>query len=670
MSHPVPARRPLTRRAVLGLGTAVAVTTVGLVAPAAAPAYAADTFTCTGPAGVFNSTTAGGTLQWRKLTAPGSTASSWSSATTIGSSGWASFGRVLGGPDGRVYAINANGLHRYRWTGSEWENLDGKQAFPMSDKFVSYGNSTWRNKITVDEIGDFYLVDASGRLKWYRYDEPARKWTIENRTIDTGWDRFDLIVAAGPGVIYARQPDGKLYRYRFDPVSQRWLSRDKYVTAGWNVFTKGMFSVGGDTLFGIKADGALVQYRYREDTNTWPVAMDQIGSGWAAFPNVFASTNTCRLTENFSPVVPVTPPAQYSPVVVMQAPPAEGAALGKLELVYVDNIGRVRHGRQNPDDFGSAQWSTLEEIESSTGRPALVADSAKRVNLFTHQTNGDIRSLTQAAAGSVAWNSWAGQGGAMRSEPSVVQLSDSSMALFALDSDGALWVRPQDGAAGDLLPWTKLGGTGLTGNPVVNAGPDGTATITAIDGTGTVMTATYHNRALTTNFAGVGDTGFTGTPAVVVMPGRRFLIFARHTDGTIKQQYQNADGTWSGTWSPVGIGDITPDGNPAAFLDPNLGRILVVTRTTENHLYQSWETAQGSRTWGNWDLNGFGNTYLADPTIFSYQSSNGSGLAFYSRDINGNPAPFVAPGVIALARKSDTAGPIFTPRQISQPESD
>ncbi|MEV6376667.1 tachylectin-related carbohydrate-binding protein [Micromonospora musae] len=655
----------------MSIGAALAITTAGLVVPfSQTSAEAADAFTCNGPASVFNNNT-NGYLYRRDLNNPVTASYSWGAAKDIGKSGW-TFGRILGGPGGRVYGINSARMFRYRWTGTGWESVNGSTSWQISTSFTGYATSAFRDKITVDEAGDFYLVDNTGRLRWYRFDEPSRKWVISGKVLDTGWDKYNLVVATSPGVLYARlTADGTLHRYRFDTATERWLIRDKLVgSSGFSSFTKGLFSVGSDTLFGIKADGALVQYRYREDTNTWPVAMDQFGSGWAAFPNVFASTNTCRLTENFSPVVPVTPPAQYSPVMVMQAPPAEGAALGKVELVYVDNIGRVMHGRQDPDALGGfTQWTALEAIESSTGRPALVADSAKRVNLFTHQTNGDIRSLTQAEAGSVAWNSWAGQGGAMRSEPSVVQLSDSSMALFALDYDGALWVCPQDGAAGDLLPWTKLGGTGLTGNPVVNAGPDGTATITAIDGTGTVMTATYRNRALTSSFASIGGIGFTGTPAVVVMPGRRFLIFARHTDGTIKQQYQNPDGTWSGTWSPVGIGDITPDGNPAVFLDPNLGRILVVTRTTDNHLYQSWETAQGSRTWGNWDLNGFGNTYLADPTIFSYQNSNGSGLAFYSRDVNGNPAPFVAPGVIALARKSDAAGPIFIPKQIAQPKN-
>ncbi|MFU8851229.1 tachylectin-related carbohydrate-binding protein [Micromonospora sp. SL1-18] len=661
-----PSTLQLTRRAALAVGAALALTAGSLVAPATvAPAYAADTFACTGAAGVFNSTTTG-TLTWRTMSSPGTTATSWSAAKTIGSSGWQNFGRILGGPDGRVYGINANGMSRYRWTGSAWETIDGKQALLISSGFVSYASSKWRNMITVDEIGDFYLVDNTGRLKWYRYDEASRNWTISSRNIDTGWDKYDLIVAAGPGVLYGRTPDGKLYRYRFDSFSQRWLSREQPAGSGWGMFTKGMFSVGGDTLYGIKTDGSLVQYRYREDNKTWAVAQNQIGTGWAGFPNVFATTNTCRLTATVSPPRPSTPTVPNTPLSVMQAPPAAGAFLGSVEYVYTDNIGTVRHGRQtNPDDFSSVQWNAVSGLDAYTGKPALIADVQSRVNILAHQTSSDVRSLTQSAAGSVSWNAWQDLAGRMKSEPSAVRLSDDSLAAFALDSDGVLWARPQDGNAGVLLPWTKLGGSGLAGTPVVNAGLDGSATIFAIDNTGAVVTGTYQNRTLTTPLSSIGGTGFTGTPSVVVMPGRRAMVFARHTDGTIQKQYQNTDGTWPGTWSTVGTGAITPTGSPTAILDPNLGRIVVVTRTTDNSLYHTWETGQGTETWGDWTLDGATGLYAVDPTLFSYQNSNGIRLAFVSRTTNGTVVPFLAE-TNTLARSTD--GPTFTAVKIPQPK--
>lgn len=654
------------RRTVLGLGAALAIVAGGLAVPfSATPAKAADSFSCTGPAGLFNNVTTG-VLYRRDLNNPLTTSYSWGGASDIGKSGW-TFGRLLGGPDGRVYGVNSAGLTRYRWTGTAWEQVDGQSNWLISSSFTSYAGSAYRDKITVDEEGDFYLIDGKGVLRWYRFDEASRKWVISAKVLDTGWDKYNLIVATSPGVLYARlASDGTLHRYRFDKATERWLMRDKLVgSTSWASFTKGLFTAGGDSLFGVQTDGDLYQYRYREDNNSWPVLAHRIGTGWN-FPNIFATTNTCHQGGLTSPVKPSTPTQQNSPLSVMQAPPADGATLGTVEYSYVDNIGRVVHGRQNdPDNFSSVQWNPVENIEAYTGKPALIADSQKRVNIFAHQISSDIRSLTQSAPGSVTWKAWTGLAGGMQSEPVVAQLSDGSLAVFALDSDGALWVRPQDGSAGELLPWTKLGGSGLTGSPVVNAGTDGAATITAVDGTGAVLTATYQNRALTAGFTSVGGTGFTGTPAVVVMPGRRAMIFARHTDGTIKKQYQNSDGTWPGTWSAIGTGAITPAGTPSAILDPNLGRILVVTRTADNAIYHSWETGQGTGVWGDWNIIGAADTFPVDPTTFTFQNSNGTQVAFVSRTINGTVTPFTAQGVNGLAR--GTATPTFSPVKIPQP---
>ncbi|MFU8851228.1 tachylectin-related carbohydrate-binding protein [Micromonospora sp. SL1-18] len=659
-------RNGVQRRAVLGVGAVLTIVASGLALPfSETPAQAADSFSCTGPASFFNNTTTG-QLARRNLNNPLTTSYSWGSATDIGKSGW-TFGRLLGGPDGRVYGINSTGMNRYRWTGTAWELVDGKSNWLISSSFTTYATSAYRDKITVDEDGDFYLIDGKGVLRWYRFDEATRKWVIYAKTLDTGWDKYNLVVATSPGVLYARlAADGTLHRYRFDKATERWLIRDKLVGgSSWAGFTKGLFSAGGDSLFGIQTNGDLYQYRYREDNNTWPVATQKIGTGWT-FPNAFATTNTCHQGGLTSPVKPSTPTQQNSPLSVMQAPPAPGATLGTVEYSYVDNIGRVVHGRQtDPDNFSSVQWNPVENIEAYTGKPALVADSQQRVNLFAHQISSDVRSLTQSAPGSTTWNAWTGLAGGMQSEPAAAQLSDGRLAVFALDSDGALWVRPQDGNAGDLLPWTKLGGSGLTGNPVVQAGTNGSATIFAIDSSGAVLTATYQNRALTTGFTALNGTGFTGTPAVVVMPGHRAMVFARHTDGTIKKLYQNSDGTWPGTWSTVGTGAITPAGTPSVILDPNLGRILVVTRTADNAIYHSWETGQGTGVWGDWNIVGAAGTFPVDPTAFTFQNSNGTQVAFVSRTINGTVTPFTTQGINGLAR--GITAPNFTQVKIPQP---
>ena len=112
------------------------------------------------------------------------------------------------------------------------------------------------------------------------------------------------------------------------------------------------------------------------------------------------------------------------------------------------------------------------------------------------------------------WNPWLALGGAMRSEPTAVRLSDDTRVVFALDAEGGiLWHRPrQDGTAGDLFPWEPpLGGTSLTGTPVAVPGADGTAALLVANAAGTLQTATYKGGALTSAWTGLGGTGFVRT---------------------------------------------------------------------------------------------------------------------------------------------------------------
>ncbi|MEV7328019.1 tachylectin-related carbohydrate-binding protein [Micromonospora sp. NPDC093244] len=661
---------PAGRRA-LAFAGALLIGGAGLVAPLpASPAQAAtDAFSCTGSAAFFNSTTAG-TLARREYSTPGRDGGVFTAASTVGPASWQTFGRLLGGPDGRVYGINSTGLNRYRWTGSAWETVDGKQSWNISTSFTGYATAAYRNKITVDQIGDFYAVDALGKLRWYRFDESTRTWTINARVIDTGWDRYNLIVAAAPGTLYARAADGKLYRHRFDPASQRWISRDRQVgSSGWQAFTKGLFSAGGDTLFGIQTDGDLFQYRYREDNMSWALTADQIGNGWAGFPNVFTTTNTCRQGAITGPALPATPVQQNAPLAITQAP-AAGTALGTLEIAYSDNIGQLRHGRANPDAMASIQWSAVPGTDAYTGKPSLVSDAQNRVTIVAHETTSNVGSLTQKTPAMPDWNPWLALGGAMRSEPTAVRLSDDTRAVFALDAGGGLWHRRQDGTAGDLLPWTPLGGTGLTGAPVVVPGVEGTATVLLADAAGTLQAATYKAGALTSAWTGLGDAGFVDTPSVITLPGRRLMVVARHTDGTIRSQLQNTDGTWPGTWSAIGDAGITPVGSPTAVLSPNTGRVSVFTRTTGDTIHHSRQTAAGSATWGNWaSATVPDETYPTDPTAFVYQNSGGTRLGFVSRTANGSVRLYdMDESAASSTTRSATAGDVsFTEREIPQP---
>ncbi|WP_430781688.1 phosphodiester glycosidase family protein [Actinoplanes sp. G11-F43] len=213
--------------------------------------------------------------------------------------GWNQFGKILAGPRNQVFGINAGGLFHYVWNGEgvAWT----KTKDTIGAQFAPYALPEWKDKITVDRAGDFYRVDGSGNLIRSRLDATTLTWTLEE-SIDTGWDQYDKVIAADAGVLYARaKSDGKLYRYHYDTTTRSWVTKGFQAGAGWQQFQSGVFSAGGNTLFGIVPDGAtneghLLQYRHREWNNAWAITANKIGNGWQDFADVAAAPDACRLT--------------------------------------------------------------------------------------------------------------------------------------------------------------------------------------------------------------------------------------------------------------------------------------------------------------------------------------------------------------------------------------
>jgi hypothetical protein len=606
-----------------------------LVVASGGAAQAADTFECSGTAPVFNAASDGKGRE-RKLNAPGTSSAAFTTAVSGAGSIWNTYPRILGGPNGRIYGINDQGAFRYRYTGNNTFETkpDGTQRTQVTNSWQRFAQPAYRDMITVDEIGDFYLVDGNGHLRWYRFDETSGAF-LWNRVIDNGWNRYNLIVAAGPGVLYGRTADGGLFRSRFEPTSQRWVEQHRQVGSGvWSSFTKGIFSAGGDTLFGIKADGNLIHYRYREDSNSWALLTKDVGDGYHAFPNTWANTDTCKLTDRHVPARPVVTES-YSPTVAIQRPPS-GTELGPLEYVYADNIGQLRHGfQENPDTFGSIQWTAGDADQVFTGRPSLVVNPQGNVRLFAHQWNSDAWSYTRLPSPSTAFAAGLDFGGALRSRPVGVRLSDGTPAVFGLDADGGLWFRGWDGVINELLAWKRLGG-GAAGELTVVAGTGGKASIFALDPDGTPIVATYAAGAISA-WTELGGSGFNGTLAVVKMTGQFLRVFGRAADGHLLTQQQTPAGVFPGVWQQVG--DFVSTGSPAAVLDPPTGRLVVVARGADSEIYRVFETTGGSQTWGAWlpITNGGSDPSATDPTITSY--TDGSGQTYmivYRNADNGN----------------------------------
>ena len=616
-----------TRRLALLVAT---VAVVPLVFVVRQDAQAADTVTCATQAQVF-AAEPGGVLWRYPFNAPASATGAFAARAQIGA-GWQMYPRVLGGTGGRVYGINKDGVYRYRWLGAAgWEVVNGSTRQLISTGFDQYATPAYRNKITIDGSNDIYLIDGLGRLLTYRYDEAHKTWLWSGRVLDNGWDRYDLIVAGSTGVIFARTPDGKLFRHRYDAASQRWIGKPLQVGSGWNTFAKGIFAVGGDVLFGIKADGTIYQYHYREDNNTWPIVGRKVGNGgWQNFANVLGITDGCKLTVSHTPAKPTTPVQDAAPTGALYAAPTGAQTSGSLEYAFTDSIGRLVHGRQNPDAISDVQWTTLSGTDSFTGVPALSTGPQGRVQILGHNAGSDVWTRRQSAPDSPAWDTWNDLGGAMKSEPVVVTLSDGKQAAFALDATGAAWVRPQDAAGTELAAWRVVSGTGLTGPLVAVAAPNRGVTLIANTAAGTPQTAVYREGTVSA-WTSLGGAGLTGTPAAVVLPGPKLRLFARDGEGHLVTQVQGDTGTFPGGWTA--IGEQTVAGSPAAVLHPITGKIDVIARNTDGSMHVSREVGQGTGQFAPLSdppTDGF--VAATDPTVVVYHNANGPAYLFAARN--------------------------------------
>ncbi|ONI85492.1 hypothetical protein ALI22I_27215 [Saccharothrix sp. ALI-22-I] len=333
------------------------------------------------------------------------------------------------------------------------------------------------------------------------------------------------------------------------------------------------------------------------------------------------------------PTVPVVPNTRTT---VLQAAPVAGALAGTLEYAYTDNSGRVVYGHQQQvDNFSSVQWTVVSGNEAFSGQPTLAQLSDGRIQVTAQHRSGDVWSLTQTAAGAVTWNPWVNLGGSMAAAPTAVKLADGTLAQFAVDVDGKLWVYQQKGT----VPfWRNLGDQNLVGGLSVVAVRDGVR-VFGLDGAGAVKSVLFYNDGSLSPWTDLGGAGSSGTPAVVVRPGYQLQVFVRGAAGSIVTKLQDAGGTWPGGWTEVGTPAVAPAGAPAAVLDPGVGRVAVMFRGTDNEIYRVWETEIGANTWGTWGtfIEGLSDPSATDPSVLPYYNGTSDTWVLTFRSPNGTP---------------------------------
>ncbi|MET9229433.1 tachylectin-related carbohydrate-binding protein [Lentzea sp. NPDC003310] len=246
---------------------------------------------------------------------------SWSGGQAVGN-GW--FGRMLAGSGNVVWdfhkKIDGNDPHadgvlkRWVWNPSATTPDTGfwSGGQVVGNGWERYLTAEYKNRITIDSAGRIFIIDDQGRLRYYVWNTATGSWVNgAGDTIESGWERFDLIAAAGDGVLYARKPNGELFRFEYDVPAKTWIQKDKPAGTGWNMFSE-IFSPGGDLLYARGALGknpwgddtvpVLRWYAHYDNTDGWaPGAADNtgrsIGSGWDTERHVSAQAGSCALVK-------------------------------------------------------------------------------------------------------------------------------------------------------------------------------------------------------------------------------------------------------------------------------------------------------------------------------------------------------------------------------------
>jgi hypothetical protein len=641
---------PASRRGVVGFLAALMVATVTVVAPLPMTTANADT-------GGIDPTADMATVSWGPnridLFAKGTDGSlkhkfyngRWSTWESLGG------GAITSGPAaaswgaGRldVFARStANSLlHRWYANGawSGWEDLGG--SLYSAPAAVSWG----AGRI------DVFVRGANNVLYQKAYHAGWGGWSSRGTGVISAptvasWDvgRLDVFYRGGGNAMY-----------------HIWYSNSAWsgVQNMGGVFTSSPAAVSwGTGRIDIFGRGTNNQVYHRYFSGGWSPSWGSLGGSMATSPavaswgsgrlDVFArGTDQTLQTRSWTgaawsawriepDTAPTVPTGQNSPVVAVQPPPSVGALVGALEYAYVNNIGQlvIVHQR-DPSIFSELQYIVVSGLERFSGPPTLGVQPDGKVQVSALHESSDVWAKTQTAVGSATWNSgWLDQGGRLASPLAVGRQGDGSLVLFAVDAAGALWSITQSTLTSSFGTWRSLGDVNLVGVPTVVTTRDGLQ-VFGVDTTGAVRTVSLSSAGVVSAWTNVGGSGFTGTPAAVVLPGYQIRLFVRSADGTIVTKMQDDTGAWPTAWDPVGT--LVTAGSPTALLSPTSGKTEVVVRTADGALWSTGETLQGSGQWRDWLLALDPTVYPAaatDPTAFPFNPGTGPTWAVVYRDIN------------------------------------
>ncbi|WP_186763199.1 tachylectin-related carbohydrate-binding protein [Lentzea tibetensis] len=507
--------------------------------------------------------------------------------TRIGT-GWS--GRTLVGRGGSVHNITDSGeLRKFSFNGREFRQLPhGGQYDVIGSDWQLYTSAAYRNRITFDSEGALFTIDQQGDLRWWYFDEAHQGWHPESgRVLATGWGQYDMITAAGPGVLQARRSDGAMTRFRYHQGSQRWIRENTSSGQGWQMFEK-MFSMGGDVLYGVnRYNGDLLWYGYDEASNRWVADTGRLaGRDWAGLRDIGANTWNCRSKTMRSPEEHGLSGSTYPPAVV-------DSDLGVLHTFQVKNDSLVHGTMTDPASFrsttapGQVYGNVLRPHVSSTGVAEVYG--TERFGASANRWSADGQ-----------WQQRQEHAGYLSHAPAVHRRANGTVALYGV-VDGQLWLRE------GTLPWRALGGTDLSGYATIGKQTDSSVNLFVRNTRGELFEVTH-------TASGLGEFQQFGNGILLYSDGVTAVA-----DGAgqvwVAGQSQQGHVIVAGagrSWNQLGYYNTS---SPALARDAD-GKVTIVARKFNGKWERTTQAAPGSGEFGPWTEIETGDTETtSDPAL-------------------------------------------------------
>jgi hypothetical protein len=246
-----------------------------------------------------------------------------------------------------------------------------------------------------------------------------------------------------------------------------------------------------------------------------------------------------------------------------------------------------------------------------TGQPAITQDAGNgdAQAALVIGSDGALWNSWQSSYGST-WHSWVSLGGRnLTGNPVVVKNPDNSLTVFARGTDGALYTAWQYGYDTGWHAPASLGSPGggvtLTGQPVITQDTgNGSAQAAFMIGSDGALWNSWQSSYGSTwhSWVSLGGSNLTGNPVLVKNPDGSLSAFARGTDGALYTAWQYGYDTG---WHPfVSLGSpgggVTLTGQPIITQDAGNGDAqAALVLGSDGALWNSWQSSYGS-TWHSW----------------------------------------------------------------------